>query len=141
MDEELCGEKKAELLEAALKARENAYAPYSRFQVGAALLADDGKIYTGCNVENASYGLAVCAERVAVFQAVLNGARSFRAMAVVAALDEPVPPCGACRQVLAEFAPEMPLFMGNLQGKISCLKVKDLLPYAFGLDKLMEDKG
>ena len=91
------------LLAAALAARENAYAPYSKFKVGAAVETADGHIFTGCNVENASYGLTCCAERNAVFAAIGSGARSFKALCVVADTEEPVAPCGACRQVLAEF--------------------------------------
>ncbi len=133
-------EREAELIEMAGRVRENAYAPYSHFKVGAALLADDGKIYPGCNVENASYGLSVCAERAAVFHAVSHGATSFQALAVIADLEEPVPPCGACRQILAEFSQEMPIIMTNLQGKIRRMKVQDLLPYVFIPDELREEK-
>lgn len=135
----ISSEQENELLEAAKQVRENAYAPYSHFKVGAALLAADGKIYTGCDVENASYGLSVCAERAAVFHAVSQGASSFRALAVVAELDEPVSPCGACRQILSEFSPGMLIIMSNLEGKVKRMKVQDLLPCAFTPDKLLEE--
>lgn len=105
------------LLAAALAARENAYAPYSKFTVGAAVLADDGRIFTGCNVENASYGLTCCAERNAIFAAVSSGARSFKALCVVADTDAPVAPCGACRQVLAEF-PFEKIILANCRGQV-----------------------
>jgi cytidine deaminase len=96
-----------ELLQHAAKALENSYAPYSRFRVGAALLTEDGQVFTGCNVENASYGLSNCAERTAVFKAVSNGKKSFRAIAIVSDRTNPVYPCGACRQVLREFNPRI----------------------------------
>jgi cytidine deaminase len=91
------------LVESAWQVRERAYAPYSKFQVGAALLADDGRVFTGCNVENLSFGLTMCAERVAIANAIAAGARGFAGIVVVADTAEPVSPCGACRQVMAEF--------------------------------------
>ena len=102
------------LLELAARARENAYVPYSHFAVGAALRSEDGSIYTGCNVENASYGLTICAERNAVVHAVAEGARRFDAVAVVT--ENGVTPCGACRQVLAEFGPEMTVITADAAG-------------------------
>lgn len=118
------------LLSVAWQVRENAHAPYSRFSVGAALLAEDGRIFAGCNVENISFGLTVCAERAAVFAAVAAGARRFRALAVVSDSREPVSPCGACRQVLAEFCEELPTRTANLRGQEfeACLSI--LLPRA-----------
>ncbi len=92
------------LIEAALQARENAHAPFSNFRVGAALEDEDGHIHTGCNVENATYGLTVCAERVAIFKAISEGVRRFRGMAIVADTERLTPPCGACRQIIWEFA-------------------------------------
>ncbi len=118
------------LLEMARKARENAYAPYSDFKVGAALLTESGEIFTGCNVENSSYGLSVCAERVALFKAVSEGYRKFKALAVVADTERPVPPCGACRQVLWEFG-DIDIIMSNLKGDVKVMKLSELLPEGF----------
>ncbi len=124
------------LVAAATSARAQAYVPYSHFAVGAALLSADGKIYTGCNVENASFGLTVCAERNAVFQAVARGARAFRAVAVVTA--NGVTPCGACRQVLAEFSPEMTVIVADLAGNRRLYALAELLPDAFGPAQLRD---
>ncbi len=119
------------LLEAALKARENAHAPFSKFHVGAALEDVDGRIWTGCNVENASYGLTLCAERVAVFKAISEGVRKFRRIAVAADTDKLTPPCGACRQILWEFLGNADVILVNLQGKTATFKMRDLLPEPF----------
>jgi cytidine deaminase len=119
------------LIAAALTARKNAHAPFSHFQVGAALEDSAGHIHTGCNVENASYGLTLCAERVAVFKAVSEGARQFRRVAVVADTDTLTPPCGACRQILWEFCGDVELVLSNLHGKTETLRLKDLLPRPF----------
>ena len=119
-----------ELIAAAATAREWAYVPYSGFAVGAALLASNGAVYTGCNVENASYGLTVCAERNAVFHAVVSGARDFLAVAVVTA--NGVTPCGACRQVLAEFSPTMTVITSDMAGNRRVYTLSELLPDAFG---------
>ena len=119
------------LVEAALAARKNAHAPFSHFQVGAALEDSTGRVHTGCNVENASYGLTLCAERVAVFKAVSEGARGFRRVAVVADTENLTPPCGACRQILWEFCGDAELIMANLHGKTETLRLKDLLPRPF----------
>lgn len=119
------------LFEAASQARVRAYAPYSRFLVGAAIEAQDGRIFSGCNVENASYGLSVCAERHAVASMVLAGATP-HALAVIVDSKEPTPPCGVCRQVLAEFAPpEMEVVSRTLSGLESRWRVSELLPFAF----------
>lgn len=123
---------KEELIRLAKEARERAYAPYSEFKVGAALLTEDGEVFTGGNVENASYGLSVCAERVAVVKAVSEGHTKFRRLVVVADTEEPCPPCGVCRQMLYEFAPDMPVLMVNLKGKEKELTVRQLLPEPFG---------
>jgi cytidine deaminase len=120
-----------ELLQAARQARDAAYAPYSRFRVGAAVRASDGRIFVGANVENASYGLSVCAERVAIFKAVLEGARDIVELAVVTDADESSPPCGACRQVLSEFADDPQVAMGNLAGTVVLSRLGDLFPKPF----------
>lgn len=118
------------LIEEALRAKENAYAPYSKFKVGAALLTLSGNIYRGANVENASYGLTVCAERIAIFNAVVSGERNFLAIAVVSNAD-PIPPCGACLQVLNEFSPQMTIILRGKRGKVEKYKLKELLPKGF----------
>ena len=117
------------LIEKARQARAHAYAPYSGFKVGAAILASSGEIYSGCNVENASYGLTSCAERNAVFKAA--GERKFECLAVVTDLEEPATPCGACRQVLAEFTPDLTVIMANTRGEKRVTTVRELLPQAF----------
>lgn len=130
-----------ELILAAQEAREKAYAPYSGFKVGAALLASNGKVYTGCNIENAAFGHSICAERTAVFKAVSDGEKTFAALAVVADTEEPVSPCGACRQVLAEFSADMRVIMANTKGKFVLSTVKQLLPYAFNQEDLGGSKS
>lgn len=122
----------AELIERARLALNNAYAPYSKFRVGAAVLTKGGRVYTGANVENASYGLTICAERVAVVKAVTEGDRDIVAVAVVAEADEPVPPCGACRQVIAEFNPDALIIMATADGReVKTASMRDLLPSPF----------
>ncbi|MGH2458175.1 MAG: cytidine deaminase [Chloroflexota bacterium] len=123
---------RAALVQAAWQARENAYAPYSQFRVGAAVLAGSGKIYPGTNVENASSGLTICAERAAIFAAIGAGERSIRAVAVVTEAEQPTPPCGACRQVLQEFGPEALVVAANRTGRSREWRLSDLLPDAFG---------
>jgi cytidine deaminase len=122
-----------DLVTAAATARARAYAPYSSFLVGAAVLAADGRVFAGCNVENASYGLSMCAERVAIFNAVAQGARDIVAVAVVTHADPPASPCGACRQVMAEFAPRARVVLANVGGGRVETSVDALLPVAFGL--------
>lgn len=124
-----------ELINKALEARKYAYTPYSHFAVGAALLTTEGDVYTGCNIENASYGLTVCAERVALFKAVSCGQRSFKALAVVAGTEEYCSPCGACRQVLSEFGGDMRVYLANRRGEYREMTVNELLPGAFSLVK------
>jgi cytidine deaminase len=119
------------LLEAALRVRENAHAPFSKFKVGAAIEDGSGRIFTGCNVENATYGLTLCAERVAVFKAISEGARKFSRVAVAADTDLLTPPCGACRQILWEFCGDVEVTLVNLQGKTEKFQMKDLFPRPF----------
>jgi cytidine deaminase len=119
------------LLEAALRVRENAHAPFSKFKVGAAIEDESGRVFTGCNVENATYGLTVCAERVAVFKAISEGARKFRRVAVAADTDLLTPPCGACRQILWEFCGDVEVTLINLQGATEKFQMKDLFPRPF----------
>lgn len=121
----------ARLIELAKGVREQAYAPYSRFLVGAALLGRSGRVYTGCNVENASYPAGICAERCAVAKAVSEGEREFSAIAVVGDTEGPCAPCGICRQVLAEFGPDIQVIMANLKGNVKVVAAADLLPGAF----------
>jgi cytidine deaminase len=119
------------LIEAARNARENACADFSHFKVGAALEAADGTVITGCNIENATYGLTVCAERVALFKALSDGHRKFRRIAVVAPPHAPTPPCGACRQVLWEFAGDLEIILANLKGETGRHRIGELLPQPF----------
>ena len=119
------------LVEAARAARERAVADYSGFKVGAALETADGRIITGCNIENATYGLTVCAERVAIFKALSEGHRDFRRIAVVADTTSPTPPCGACRQILWEFAGDLEVILANLDTIAGTHQLGDLLPHPF----------
>ena len=118
----------AKLAAIARNVRDRAHAPYSHFQVGAALESEEGKVFSGCNVENISYGLTICAERNAVFAAVASGARSFRRIVIVADSKEPITPCGACRQVLSEFSEDMEVISVNLEGKEFRASLFELLP-------------
>ncbi len=119
------------LVEAALAAREHARARFSGFRVGAAVEDEDGRVFTGCNVENASYGLTMCAERVAVFKAISEGAGPLKRILVVADTDVLTPPCGACRQILWEFCPEAELILANLSGKQERMPMKEIFPRPF----------
>lgn len=121
------------LLECAWGAQKQAYAPYSHFKVGAALLTNDGKIYTGCNIENASYSLTICAERVALFKAVSEGKREFEAIAIVSSGSQPIPPCGACRQVLAEFSRHLLVLSQSKNKKKKRWFLSQLFPETFKL--------
>ena len=131
------------LVEAAKEARNNAYAPYSGFTVGAAILGASGQIFVGCNVENATYGLSICAERVAVASMIVQGEREIRAIAIITGADAPTPPCGMCRQTLAEFAQDVPVYLASTQP--GCLdrttSLAKLLPDAFRGDMLPNRSG
>lgn len=130
---------KTGLIDEAKKAREMAYVPYSKFKVGAALLTKDGKVYRGCNIENAAYSMCNCAERTALFKAYSEGDKEYAALAVVADTDRPVSPCGACRQVISELCPkEMKVILTNLKNDIQELTVEELLPGAFLSEDLHE---
>jgi cytidine deaminase len=119
------------LIEAATRARQRAHAPFSRFNVGAAAEDENGYIHTGCNIENASYGLTICAERLAVFKAISEGAQRIIRIAVVADTDQLTPPCGACRQILWEFCSGAELTLANLNGNQETMSVKDIFPRPF----------
>lgn len=119
----------AQLIDLARQAREYAYAPYSRFKVGAALLTASGRIYTGCNIENVAFSPSVCAERTAIFKAVSEGEREFLAIAIVT--QNGIPPCGVCRQVMTEFAPNITIVIANLEGDYHITTLSELLPNAF----------
>jgi cytidine deaminase len=124
------------LLEAARAVRENAVATFSKFRVGAALRAKSGKVYTGCNVENASYGLTICAERAAIFKALSEGERGFDAIAVVTDAEKLTPPCGACRQIIWEFCGDAEVILGNLKGKTEVHRMSALFPLPFDISNL-----
>jgi cytidine deaminase len=119
------------LATAAIQAREHAHAPFSHFRVGAALLDAAGRIHTGCNVENATYGLTLCAERVAVFKAISEGARAFTRIAIAADTETLTPPCGACRQILWEFCSDIEVVLVNLRGASETMRLQELFPRAF----------
>lgn len=129
------------LLKLAEKAKQNAYAPYSGFPVGAALLTDSGRVFSGCNVENAAFGVANCAERTALFSAVSEGYRNFTAIAITSDSDNYTAPCGVCRQALVEFNPEMKVIMGDNKGEYITRTLADLLPLYFNKENLTEKSG
>jgi len=125
-----------DLVSAALAARQHAHAPFSKFLVGAALEDSNGRVHSGCNVENATYGLTVCAERVAIFKAISEGVRVFRRIAVAADTDNLTPPCGACRQIIWEFCGDIEVILVNLGGKSETIRMKDLFPRPFDVSYL-----
>lgn len=123
---------KQQLIEKAIESRNNAYVPYSNFQVGAALRTKSGKVYTGCNIENAAYPVTCCAERVAIFKAISEGETEFVEIAVAANTERPVPPCGSCRQVMSEFFnPDTEIHLTNLKANTMTIKMDELLPFSF----------
>lgn len=126
--------KNEDLIKMAIESLNKAYAPYSGFKVGAVVVTSSGKIFTGCNIENSSYGLTICAERVAIFSAIAAGERQIEKLVVVADTPEPVSPCGACRQVMSEFG-DFEVILANLVGKYNTTRVSELLPYAFKLKR------
>lgn len=127
------------LIQAALRARERAHAPFSNFKVGAAVEDETGNIFTGCNIENATYGLTICAERVAIFKAISEGVSKLKRIAVVAETDVLTPPCGACRQILWEFCGDAELTLANLAGRTETLSVKEIFPRPFDASFLLRD--
>jgi cytidine deaminase len=136
----LTKEQREQLLDVARAAREHAHAPFSRFRVGAALETTNGPVLTGCNVENATYGLTICAERVAVFKAYSEGYRDFLRIAVVADTEDPTPPCGACRQILWELCGDIEVILGSLTGEKARFRLHELLPHPFD-QRLLGQQG
>ncbi|MFD1849498.1 cytidine deaminase [Oceanobacillus bengalensis] len=129
------------LIEEAINVRKNAYVPYSKFPVGAALLTKSGKVYTGCNIENAAYTVGCCAERVTIFKAISDGETAFVEMAVAADTKRPVPPCGACRQVMSEFfSNEIQIHLTNLSKETKTFRMDELLPFSFNNDDLLKNE-
>ncbi|TFJ93844.1 cytidine deaminase [Lentibacillus salicampi] len=127
----------SELLKEAKDIKKKAYVPYSKFSVGAAILTSSGKIYTGCNIENAAYPVSCCAERVAIFKAIADGVHDFSEMAVVADTERPVPPCGSCRQVMSEFFDSsMKIHLSNLHNDTKTVTMEELLPFSFQADDM-----
>lgn len=131
-------ESENELIEVATRARLRSVAPFSKFLVGAALRTKDGKVFTGCNVESASYGLTVCAERVAIWKALSEGERDFTDLVIVADTEQLTPPCGTCRQIIWEFAKHAQIVLANLRGQQEAVEIRDLLPKAFDARFLKE---
>jgi cytidine deaminase len=128
------------LVTIARNARRNSYSPYSKFRVGSALLAKDGKVFTGCNIENSSFGLTICAERTAIFKAVSEGYTRFKAIAIATDKNEFIAPCGACRQVIADLAGDIDFIMSNKRGALMVMKVSEMLPFPFGPKNLRKRK-
>lgn len=129
-----------QLVKIAEKAKEKAYVPYSNFRVGAALLTAEGEVFTGCNIENASFGLSNCAERTAIFKAISEGYKNYKAIAISTDTQDITSPCGACRQVLIEFSEDIDVIMANVEGQYEVYKIPKLLPLAFSPNKLEEER-
>ncbi len=129
-------ELKKKLITAAKKARKNAYVPYSNFPIGAAVLTVENKIFSGCNIENAAYGLTNCAERTAIYKAISEGYCKFKALVVIANTEKPVTPCGSCRQVLSEFGDDIKVIMVNTNGDEEIKSSGELLPFSFGKEDI-----
>lgn len=129
-----------DLLQSAKEARQKAYVPYSKFQVGAAVLMKSGKVYTGCNIENASYGATNCAERTAIFKAISEGEREIVAIAIVSSSNEFTYPCGICRQVIAEFMKEGDFIFENAQGEVQVIPLEKMFPYSFTKTDLLGEE-
>lgn len=138
-DQSLKREAIKHLLKLAGQSMKNAYVPYSNYRVGAALLDDQGNYYSGCNIENASFGLSVCAERTAIFKAISEGVRKIKALAVISETDKLASPCGACRQVMIEFGTQALVVMGNKHGDYQVLQIEALLPEAFKGENMHQD--
>jgi len=128
------------LIAAATTARDQSVAPFSKFKVGAALETDEGKVYTGCNIESASFGLTVCGERVAIWKALSEGERNFKTLVIVADTESLTPPCGTCRQIIWEFCKQATIVLANFRGQQEVLQIKDLLPRAFDARFLSEGR-
>ncbi len=129
-----------DLYQEAVKAKEKSFSPYSKFRVGAALLTKSGSVYTGCNIENSSYSLTICAERTALFKAVSEGEKSFSKILIVSDANDFISPCGACRQVISDLAGDIEIILTNVQGEMQSKKVNDLLPFAFGKANLLTNR-
>jgi cytidine deaminase len=135
MSNNRAGAEDKNLILEAKKAIKSAYAPYSNFEVGAALLSRDGKVFTGANLENSSFGITVCAERVALYKALSSGEKDFIKIAIVASAEKPITPCGLCRQALFEFSPDLKVICSNMKGRTQKYSLKKLLPYPFKYEK------
>lgn len=129
-----------DLYKTAVEARQNSYSPYSKFRVGAALLTTSGKVFTGCNIENSSFSLTICAERTALFKAISEGEKKFSKLLIVSDAEEFISPCGACRQVISDLAGDVEVILTNANGEMQSKKVNDLLPFAFGESSLLKNR-